>query len=174
MIENSSGKIAENKIILLYIMSQFEIPLTESQLTHFVLDKALMNYFSYRQHMSELVHSQMIEFSSSNKSSYYLMSQRGQRTLEIFKELITHELKNIIDNEVQIKKKQYMHESEIIANYVKIAENEYTVYLMAIEKGTPLLDLRLNVVSAKEAQKICKRWKNNAPECFKKIIDLLT
>lgn len=174
MIENSSGKIAENKIILLYILNQFEIPLTESQLTHFVLDKSLMNYFSYRQNMVELVHSQMIEFSSSDKSNYYLMSTRGQRTLEIFKELITSEMKDVIDNEVQIKKKQYLNENEVIANYVKVAENEYTVYLMAIEKGTPLLDLRLNVVSSKEAQKICNRWKNNAPEYFKKIIDLLT
>lgn len=174
MIEESSGKIAEKKIIILYILNQFQIPLTESQLTHFVLDKALMNYFNYRQHISELVDSQMIEINSSDQDELYLISIRGQNTLELFKNLITEELMSILDNEIQMMKKQYMKQSEIIANYVKVTENEYTVYLMAIEKGTPLIDLRLNVVSVKEAQKICNRWKENSSEYFKNILNLLT
>lgn len=174
MIFENTEKIAENKIILLYIMNQFEIPLTESQLTHFILEKEFMNYFSFKQHLSELVDSKMIEYNSSQKYNYYLLSQRGKRTLEMFKKLITDEMKEVLSKEIQIKKKQYMTDSQIITNYVKIGEYEYIVYLMAIEKGTPLIDLRLNVASTQQAEKICKNWKSNASIYFKNIIDMIT
>lgn len=174
MIYNNTEKIAENKIMLLYILNQFAIPLTESQLTHFILEKEFMNYFVFKQHLSELIHSQMIEYNASEKYSYYLLSSKGKRTLNMFKKWITDDMQKILNEEVKIKKKQYIKDSEIITNYVKIADHEYIVYLMAIEKGVPLIDFRLNVASVKQAEKICKKWRSNASFYFKQILDIIT
>ncbi len=167
-------KIAENKILILYIMNQFKMPLTESQLIQFILEKEFMNYFVFKQHLSELIASNMIEYNASEKYSYYIISKKGEETLEIFKKLISQEVKSILDTEIITKKNQYKKDSEIITNYVKIADFEYIVYLMAIEKGTPLIDLRLNVGSKEQAEALCKNWKNNSSEYFKKILDIIT
>ena len=167
-------KIAENKILILYIINQFKMPLTESQLIQFILEKEFMNYFVFKQHLSELTASQMIEYNASEKYSYYLISKKGEQTLEIFGKLIADDVKSILDNEIILKKNQFKKDSEIITNYVMIGEFEYIVYLMAIEKGTPLIDLRLNVGSKEQAEELCKNWKRNSSEYFKKIISIIT
>ncbi len=169
-----SIKIAENKILILYIIRQFKMPLTESQFIQFILEKEFMNYFIFKQHLTELISSKMIEYNTSEKYSYYLITKKGQQTLEIFQKLITHEMKNSIDKEIEIKKNQYKKDSEIITNYVMIGEHEYIVYLMAIEKGTPLIDLRLNVGTKKQAETLCHNWKNNSSKYFKEILDVIT
>ncbi len=167
-------KIAENKIMILYIIHKFKIPLTESQFIQFILEKEFMNYFIFKQHLSELISSQMIEYNTSEKYSFYLITKKGQQTLELFQKLITQDMKNIIDMEIEVKKNQFKKDSEIITNYVMIGEHEYIVYLMAIEKGTPLIDLRLNVGTKEQAEILCRNWKKNSSKYFKKIFDIVT
>lgn len=174
MHRENTEKVAEYKIILLHILNSFGTPVTESQLTHFILEKDIMNYFIFKQHLSELVHSQMTELHSAEKMSYYLLTSKGKRTLEMFKKLITEELREFLDKEIKTKKKQYNRDNEIITNYIKIGEYEYITYLMVIEKGSPLMDLRIIVGSAEQAEKICKNWRDNAVDAFKQILDIVT
>jgi len=174
MLNNSSEKNAENKIILLYIIDSFKIPLTDSQLTSFVLEKEYMNYFVYKQHLSELIDSKMIEYTNSEKINYYLITQKGRETITLFSHILTEDQTNKLDESVSLKVKQYMKEKEIVTNYVKIGDHEFMVYLMAVENGVPLIDLRLNVTNEKQAIDICKQWKKNSPDYFRRILDMLT
>ena len=174
MLNSSSEKNAENKIILLYIIDSFKIPLTDSQLTSFVLEKEYMNYFVYKQHLSELIESKMIEYTSSENINYYLITKKGRETIALFSHILSEDQTKKLDASVSIKVKQYMREKEIVTNYVKIGENEFMVYLMAVENGVPLIDLRLNVTNEQQATDICKQWKKNSPEYFRRILDMLT
>ncbi len=174
MLNNNSEKNAENKIILLYIIDAFKIPLTDSQLTRFVLEKDYMNYFVYKQHLSELIESSMIEYSCSENINYYLITQKGRETIQLFQHIIKNKTIQSIHDQINIEMKHVMHEKEIVTNYEKVNEHEYIVFLMAVEDGTPLIDLRLNVISEKQAQLVCEKWKKNSPDYFRRILDMLT
>lgn len=173
MFELKTEEIAKNKIILLYIIYSFQIPVSDSLLTIFILEKEYMNYFIYKQHLSELVESKLIEMNQSEKTNYYLITSAGKRALEFFQSALTEEIKDTIGCHIVERKKILLREQEIVANFVKISDVEYIVYLMVIEKGSPIIDLRLSAPSLKQAEKICNKWKRNPSELYKKIIELL-
>lgn len=55
MIHRDTEELAENKLLLLYILSEAGIPLSKNQVTQVVLENSLMNYFSMQQFLAELV-----------------------------------------------------------------------------------------------------------------------
>lgn len=174
MILEQSSKVAENKIIILYTMNKFDIPLLESQLTHFILEKTLMNYFIFKQNLSELNQSNLIESFIHDGLASYRLTSLGHKTLDMFSNLLSDDFKQFVSDEVSLKKKQFMTQNEIIANYTQLKDNEYAVHLMAIENGTPLMELRLTLFSEEQCIKICTNWKKGAPDYFKKIIQMIT
>lgn len=172
MFELNSEEIAKNKIILLHIIHSFQIPVSDSLLTIFILEKEYMNYFIYKQHLSELVESGFVEVNHSENTKYYLITAKGKRALDLFKNALTSELKEIIASHIVERKKILLKEQEIVSNFVKISDVEYIVYLMVIEKGSPIIDLRLSAPSLKQAEKICNKWRNNPSMFYKQIINL--
>ena len=52
MFENSA-ELAENKLLLLYILQVLKRPISNSQLTEIILENNLINYFTLQQYISE-------------------------------------------------------------------------------------------------------------------------
>ncbi|MFZ5969004.1 MAG: DUF4364 family protein [Bacillota bacterium] len=173
MFNNNSEQQAEQKLMLLYIFNQFEIPLTNDQITQFVMENDYMNYFLLQQFLGELVSSGMIEYSSNEKKYFYLITEKGKNALIFFKGRLSKSLKDSIDMTVEQKKQVMSREMEIRAEYEKKKENEYIVDLQVIENDTSLIELKLNVASNKQAKLICDKWRKEAPELYGSIIHLL-
>ena len=56
MFDNTRA-LAESKLIILYLIEKIEIPLSNSEICQFALEKNLMDYFSVQQYLSEMVES---------------------------------------------------------------------------------------------------------------------
>jgi len=52
-------------------------------------------------------------------------------------------------------------------------DKEYIVSLKVIENELVLIDLKLNVVSAKQAKQICEKWKNSSENIYSQLIGSL-
>ena len=170
---SNSQESAENKLIILLIMNQFSIPLTNSQIMEFVLEKDYMNYFYLQQALGELVSSGMLEYSQSDESFFYLITEKGKNTLQYFSERLDLQLRSSIEKSVSLKKQMLLRELQVLADYVKERDNEYIVDLKVIENNITLIDLKLNVISNKQAKQIWERWKNEAPHLYGDILNLL-
>ena len=72
------------KLILLYIPNKTEFPLTNSQLSEFILDKGYTTYFRIQQALSELLEANFISAEHIRNSSYYSITPSGRETLEFF------------------------------------------------------------------------------------------
>lgn len=170
---NNSDQQVREKIMILYIIKTFELPMTNNQLTDFILEIELMNYFNLQQFTTELVESKMLEYSESEDTYYYLITEQGIQTLELFKERLTKGERERINQLVIEKKHTILKDTEVIADYDKIAENDYLVTLKVVENLKILFDLKLNVVTNKQAKVICNNWKTNAKFLYGDIINLL-
>ena len=53
----SNRELAENKLILLYILDKLNMPVSNLQLTKIVMENKLMNYFIFQQFLDEIVQS---------------------------------------------------------------------------------------------------------------------
>ena len=51
---DSTLELAENKLLLLYIIKSIKYPISNTQLTDIVLENSFINYFMLQQYVSEL------------------------------------------------------------------------------------------------------------------------
>ena len=54
MYENSA-ELAENKLLVLYVIDSLKYPITNTQLTEIILENNFINYFTLQQYISELI-----------------------------------------------------------------------------------------------------------------------
>lgn len=172
-IENSD-ELAQNKLILLYIFEKIDYPITNSEITQFVLENNHMNYFLVQQYLSELVASSFIAIRTEDGNEYYNITEKGKKVLELFHGRINSNTKEIIDDKCSIKKQEKIKEKQIIGNYYKKNDVEYIVNLKVVENDNTLFTLSLNVVSNEQAKMICNNWRENPQIIYKEFIDILT
>lgn len=175
MFYDDTTELAQNKLLLLYILDKIDMPMENSQITQFVLENNYMNYFSTQQYISELIDSNFIEvqYNKNNSKKSYKLSDSGKSALAYFDNRIPTKLKKEIDGKYIKKKKELINETQIVADYYKKSDSQYIINLKVIEKDITLFALSLNVVSNKQAKRICDNWKKNPDQIYQKILDML-
>ena len=168
-----SGVLADKKLIILYFLCKMGMPLAKSQITNAMLESNLIDFFTSQQCISELEESGMIKQMIHQKKQCFTITDSGKNAIEIFEQRISKNTSEIIDNYTSKNKEILRKESQVIAEYNKINDKEYVVNLKVIEKELVLMDLKLNVVSAKQAKQVCEKWKNSSEKIFGQLIGSL-
>ena len=169
-----SRELAENKIILLYIINNLEAPVSNLLLTKIVLENKLMNYIFLQQYLDELCEGKLLEKIDSDDKLSYRISPAGKQSLDYFVSIIAAGTKSRIDEALTNNKKRIKHESSIISDFVAINENEYLISLKILEGNFTYIDLKLTVGSKNDAIKICNNWTQNNEKLYKKILSDIT
>lgn len=171
-IENTE-ELAQNKLLLLYIINESENLLTNEDITEFVLDKNYMNYFLIQQYLSELIHSNFIEYTAREDKNVYLLLDKGKMTLSYFEDRLPSSIKMEISTKFSQIKKDKKISTQIIGEYFKKDTNDYTVNLKLVENSKSLFSLYLNVATVEQAQLICDTWKKNTEYIYKNLLNML-
>ena len=98
LIENTED-LAQNKLLLLYIIEKSAKPFAKDELVQFILEKNYMNYFLIQQYLGELLSSNFIELVQSDSKEVYIISQSGKETLSYFKDRISNTVKDDLKNQ---------------------------------------------------------------------------
>lgn len=173
MLNHSSDQQLKFKIIILYTINQFSVPLTNQQLTDFILEHDIMNYFDLQQFLTDLVESSMLEYSTSEGENYYIITESGKNTLELFLDRVSQSLRRKINDSVDSKKKSFVIKTNVTADYFKEDDNDYVVHLTVNEGIYTLMDIKVNVVSNKHAKQICENWEKRAQYLYGDILNRL-
>lgn len=167
----NSNEIALNKLIILLILKEIELPITASQITDIVLENNLINYFDLQQCLQELEESNMIMKFGSKET--YKNTEMGLKTIELFLSRVDDKIKSTINTYIAKNKEKIRLETQIHTDIIKRSDTEYIVNLKVIEKDIVLIDLSLNVVSAKQAKLICNNWENKYYQVYDQIMNIL-
>ena len=62
------------------MLSKVDYPLTNSQISEFILDKEYTNYFHLQQSLSEMIDSKLLEKETIRNTSYYRITNAGNST----------------------------------------------------------------------------------------------
>lgn len=169
-----SRELAENKIILLYIINNLEAPVSNLLLTKIVLENKLMNYIFLQQYLDELCEGKLLEKTDSDDKLSYRISPAGMQSLDYFVSIIAAGTKSRIDEALTNNKKRIKHESNIVSDFAAINENQYLISLKILEGNFTYIDLKLTVGSKNDAIKICNNWTQNNQKLYKKILSDIT
>lgn len=161
------------KLIILYMLDKVNFPLTNAQISNFILEKEYTNYFTIQQAISELNDAELIQTETVRNSTYYRINQSGEETLEFFGNKISDTIKKEIDEYLYKNEYEFKDEVSTIADYYEEKKGEYIVRCQVKENGNPIIDLNLSVPSEEEAMAICSNWKARSQEVYAYVMKTL-
>ncbi len=170
----SNRELAENKLILLYIINNMEAPVSNLIITKIILENKLMNYIFLQQYLDELCDGKFLEKLDVEDKKAYRISAAGRQGLDYFISLIPAGTKSRIDEALSDYKKRIKNETSVIADFVAVNENEYITTLKICEGSFTFIDLKLTVGSRNDARNICSNWSENSAALYKKLMSDLT
>lgn len=169
-MKNSSFELALNKLLILYIVKNFQHKLEENDLSYFVLNIELFNYFYFKQYLQELESAGLVLFDKDKK---YYLSEDGEKTLEILYKKIPEENINFLDKEME----NYIHElnvkNSVTANILKEDDGIYNHFKIK-DGDINVLDLKIEVSDENMAKKFSRNFKKNADKIYSEILRLLS
>ena len=72
------------KLMILYMLDRVDFPLTESQISQFILDKGYTNYFNLQIAINELCEIDFIRPNIERNHSLYEITEQGKEAIELF------------------------------------------------------------------------------------------
>ncbi len=161
------------KLMILYILSRVDFPLSNAQLTAFILEKEYTNYFNIQRAISELIDDEYIAVKTIRNSSLYLITETGNETLLFFDNMISPGIKEDIEEYLAENKYELKEEVSTPADYTLIKKGEFSVRLSVIERDTPIIDLTLTVPTEEEAVSMCNKWSEKSSDIYTYLMSAL-
>ena len=161
------------KLIVLYMMKKVDFPLTNAQISEFILDKGYTTYFKLMQAISELIDSEFIEEETIQNRTFYHITEDGSETIQFFKNNISPAIQQDIDEFLKEKKYELKNETSVKTDYYRNTNMEYSVRCQVIENELPLIDLTITVPTEAEAEVVANNWKKKNEEVYALVMGKL-
>ncbi len=168
-----SEPITLYKLMILYMLQKVDFPLTNTQISAFLLDKGYTTYFTFQSALSELIESQMIEAESVRNSSYYTITDGGAEALAYFHSRISPSICEEIDQYLDENKIQMRDEVSVLADYYKNTGGDFSVHALVKEKYSNPIELTVTVPDEAQAKTACQEWKNCSQKIYAFVIQEL-
>lgn len=154
------------KFMVLYMLSRVSFPLTNSQISQFMLDKEYTNYFTLQEVLSDLTENNFIQEVTYRNATQYILTPLGKETVSYFPTVISDGIKHDIDSFLKENKYELKSEVGTTAHYYRSEHKDYVVNCQVKEGDAPLIELKLSVPSEEIADTMCSKWKNASNDIY--------
>lgn len=173
-ITSDNETLAENKVLILYILNQVHKPITNDNLYKLVLSAIDMNYFYFQQFLLDLISADFIVSYQKEDQTVYELTSHGKATLDLTLDILPGIIKLKADTNLKTILDNIENEHSIIAEFTPRSEDHYTVNCKIMENNETVFEIKTFAGSRDEAKKIVDNWKNNAEIIFPNLLDTLT
>lgn len=158
------------KLIVLYMLNKVDFPLTNAQLSSFILERDYTTYFTLQSVLSELAESSLIRQETIRNCSYYTITDSGAEALHYFQNRISLSIREEIDDYIAANKMRLRDEVSIIADYYKNTADEYSVRCIVKEKYANPIELTITVPDEAQAKTVCRHWKDHCQAIYEFVM----
>lgn len=172
-INTDSETLAENKVLILYILDQTHKPITNDNLFKLVLTAIDMNYFYFQQFLLDMINTNFVISYEKENQLMYELTEHGKNTLDLTLDILPGIVKLKIDTNLKSTLETVEEEHSIIAEYTPKNENNYIINCKIIENNETVFEIKSFAYSREQAKEVVDNWKNNANIIYPKVLDLL-
>ena len=165
--------LTQYKLLVLYMLDRVDFPLTNTQISSFVLEKDYTTYFTIQQVLSELLRTELIRKEPTHNNTRYFLTPAGRETLSYFPDKISDAIKEDVLTYFLENSMEFKQEISVIADSYKNTAQEFDARCQIKEKERTLIDLTITVKSKKQAEAICANWKKQSENVYGYLMDLL-
>lgn len=173
-ITSDDESLAENKVLILYVLNTANKALTNDVLYKLVLSATDMNYFYFQQFILDLINVKYIFSFQKEDQTLYQITDSGKRTLDLTLDLLPGIIKLKADTNLKSILDSSEEESSIVAEFTPLSENHYTIVCKIIENNETVFEVKTFAGSREEAKNIVSNWQDHAESIYPKILDILT
>ena len=172
-LTSDSETLAENKVIILYILNKIGKSITNNALYELVLSVIDMNYFYFQQFILDLLETNYILKYDLDGSIVYEITDAGRSALDLVEDIIPGIIKLKMDGNLKNNLDTIEEENSIVSEYIPISENEYNVKCKIVENNKVIFELQTYAGSREQAKSISDNWEKNAENIYPKILKIL-
>lgn len=159
--------------MILYMLQHVNFPLTENQISDFLLTHEYTNYFTLKEVLAELIDSKLIEMESIHNTSRYYITEEGENTLGYFGKKIPSVITEDMDS--YLKNNRFKMRSEVAntADYYKSTNGDYVVHCEVREGKSVLMGIDLSVPDEEQAEIMTNNWRDKSSDIYAYLIKSL-
>lgn len=161
------------KLMILYMLSKVNFPLSNVQISTFMLDKEYTNYFTFQETINSLVEDSFIQQINYENNTQYKLTQEGEDTVAFFYTKISQTIREEIDNYLVTNKYELKSEVGTTSDYYRTTNGSYIAHLMVKEGNCKLIELNLDVPLEEQAKEMCSKWKDSSQDIYDFIMQNL-
>ncbi len=154
------------KLIILYMLSKVNFPLTNSQISEFIIEHEYTNYFTVQKALAEAIESELIRPETTYKKTIYHLTPSGIETNTYFHTDLSPDIREEIDGYLAEKKFALKNDTDVISDYYKNTNGEFSVNLQIRDNHASLIDLTISVPTESVAESIANNWNNKNQEVY--------
>ena len=159
--------------MILYMLNKVNFPLTNAQISNFILGKEYTNYFTLQKVLSELLDIALISTKTIRHTTYYQITSQGEETLHFFENKISDLIKDEIVAYLMENKYELRNEVGTIADYYKSLNKDYIVHCQVKEGSSTLIELNISVPTEEYAERMCSNWRKGSQDIYAYIMNVL-
>ncbi len=173
-LTSDSEKLAENKVLLLYILNKLDKPINSDNLLKLVLSIQDMNYFYFQQFLLDLLQDNYIIGYTKDEDIMYKITDEGKNTLSLTDDLLPGILKLKVDNALKSEVDKIQNHSHAISEFFPRSENDFIIKCKLVENNIATFEIKLSANSREQAKAIANSWEKNYTEIYPIVMELLT
>lgn len=166
-------ELAESKVLILYVLSKINRPVTNSELLSLIESIDDMNYFYFQQFLVDLKENRYIIEYEQEKQRFYAITMSGRETVKLTIDMLPGSIKDKVDEKLKSILKKIENEEAIYADFVPSKEDEFMINCGIRENNKKVFEVQVFSSSRDNSIKIIENWKQNAVTIYPKIVELL-
>ena len=172
---DNATTLAENKVLILYILDKLPDGLLEDSLYKIISQINDVNYFYFKEVLTDLLDSKLVGIFTKDEEeeSVLKITSEGNSALSLTIDVLPGILKLKADNIFKKEFPSITDKTSIISEFTPRSENDYTIKCKIIEKNETIFEVRTFAGSRDRAKKIVDNWNENASKIYPKILDIL-
>ena len=171
---DNTTALAENKVLILYILNQISNGISESGLYKIISSINDVNYFYFKEVLTDLLDSKLVGiFTKDEEESVLKITSEGKNALSLTIDVLPGILKLKADNVFKEEFASIASETSIVAEFIPRSEDDYIIKCRVIEKNETIFEVKTFAGSRERAKKIVANWNKNASKIYPKVLDLL-
>lgn len=170
----SVDRLAESKLLIMYLIEKIGIAVSNSEICQFVLEQNVTDYFSVQQYISDLVNLNYIDSEKDGNTTRYTLTAKGKEVLHYFFGYISPYLKKEVKKYINKNGQRIRREFEVTANYYPEIDDDYIVKCGVYDNsGICLMEINLNVPTKLQAANVCLNWKKNVEKIYASVFEIM-
>lgn len=161
------------KLIILYMLNIIKIPLSNSQISDFILSQNIATYFTIQQSISELIENKLIIGKKVHHTTLFSLTNSGEQTLDYYVNLIPEDIINEIRTFSKENKLELRKQLSVVATYEATSEHDFVVHCSLKEKGASIFEISLEAPDKDLAEKMCDNWQKDHEHLYTHIMQSL-